>query len=111
MKKTIVIAVLFFGLIVSVGTVIASWSGWGIVSHIQYNRDSYKGGEVRVWLEGHRCGPSEEYFTIVQEVTPKEDIEAMVRLLTASKLSQQPVNLGFTKLPGKGTCDVYSVRF
>jgi len=38
----------------------AEWSQSGFVTSIQYNRDSYEGGDVLVWLNGTGCSRTRE---------------------------------------------------
>ncbi|CAG0989975.1 hypothetical protein ANRL2_03105 [Anaerolineae bacterium] len=109
MNKKIVAIVSFFVLTMFTGTVRAEWSQAGFVTTIQFNRDSYENGDVFVWLNGTGCSATNDYFRIRQSGTTKEDLEEMMRLLIASKLSERPVRLGFSR--DKGTCSVYSVKF
>ena len=107
-KRLTTSAILALTLFLSTNAVQADWSKPGFVTQIQYNRDSYENGDVFVWLNDVGCSRTNAYFRISGAATPAEDMDAMVRILMASEISERPVRLGFR--PG-GTCQVYAVRF
>ncbi len=109
MKTKMMAIVSFLAIALFAGFARAEWSNPGFVTQIQYNRGSYEEGDVFVFLKEVGCSATNSNFRIRRSDTDAQDREAMVRLLVASKLSERPVRLGFSRV--NGTCYVYSVRF